>query len=219
MLAEDVHLNSTDTDSNQALIATAKREGIIACFCFAVIAWATNLLLPLFVQHTRSHLSKTEMSTSPPRVEVLGVPLSRIWQLSHLLFALSMFLTFLASSVITATVLVGVVGISWGVATWAPFALIGTEISDLKEHRSGDQYLNLSNPAEDDEEWKPMQDESAAILGIHNIAIAVPQIVAALGCAVVFKMSEFRGMENGTAWVFRVSGCAALMAAWMTRHL
>lgn len=56
-------------------------------------------------------------------------------------------------------------------------------------------------------------------MGIHNMAIAAPQVLSTLTCAGVFKICEIVGVENGAAWAFRMAGCCALVAAWMAGDL
>lgn len=227
IISEQEHLNLSDIgNSDRKMVKVARQEGILACLCFAVVALSTNLLLPLFARQTKGRLVNTgntnisNYDLSAPRITIFATPLSRLWQLSHLLFAFCMFLTFFAYKVPVATVLVAVVGTSWGVTTWVPYALISTEISFLKQDRGGDHYPSLSNSARIEDEWRlEVQDGTAAIMGIHNMAIAIPQILAALTCAGVFRLTEIIGLEDGAAWVFRVAGCGALVAAWMTRDL
>lgn len=128
-----------------------------------------------------------------------------------------MFLTFFASTVAVATALITVMGFSWGIAIWAPYALISTEIAWLRQSprtsTNSDRYWRLDV----EDQWRVETDSTAAIMGIHNMAIAVPQIFAALTCAVVLKLTEVLGGQAGEAWVFRVAGCAALVAAWTAR--
>ncbi|KAL8812974.1 MAG: hypothetical protein Q9200_000635, partial [Gallowayella weberi] len=61
--------------------------------------------------------------------QIPWLTLRRAWILSHLLFALCMFLTFFITTPLAATILAGVVGMSWALSLWAPFALISAEIS------------------------------------------------------------------------------------------
>ncbi|KAL8811122.1 MAG: hypothetical protein Q9223_007597, partial [Gallowayella weberi] len=61
--------------------------------------------------------------------QIPWLTLRRAWILSHLLFALCMFLTFFITNPLAATILAGVVGMSWALSLWAPFALISAEIS------------------------------------------------------------------------------------------
>jgi solute carrier family 45 protein 1/2/4 len=57
------------------------------------------------------------------------------------------------------------------------------------------------------------------VLGIHNVAIAAPQVIATLVSAVMFKfLQKPRGTagDDSVAWVLRFGGACALIAAWLT---
>ncbi|KAG6014067.1 hypothetical protein E4U43_006971 [Claviceps pusilla] len=153
------------------------------------------------------------------RLEFLRIPgftLRRAWLGSLLLFAGSMFCTVLIRSVSAATFLIAVAGITWAMALWAPWAIISAEISrrdvvararKLKNmapqspnHEAHDassppcsssshspRELDLERRQEEEEE---PHDQAGVILGIHNMAIAVPQMVATLGSSLVFKLIQ-----------------------------
>ncbi|PWY70211.1 hypothetical protein BO70DRAFT_343714 [Aspergillus heteromorphus CBS 117.55] len=70
------------------------------------------------------------------RLQIPGFTLRRAWLLSHVLFAVCMFSTFFIYSYQAATVVIGIVGISWALTLWAPFALISAEVARIDaEHR------------------------------------------------------------------------------------
>ncbi|KAJ5183088.1 hypothetical protein N7492_000704 [Penicillium capsulatum] len=68
-------------------------------------------------------------------LQIPGLTLRRTWILSHGLFAICMFSTFFVSHYPAGSVLVGLVGICWAVALWAPFALISAEVSRINLER------------------------------------------------------------------------------------
>lgn len=166
----------------------ATRMGTFALLVYAIISFAANIILPLFVvptygpapetvaqQGTESlpeddeeeeedpvlprRLSFSSMPTgtaSEPlldaapgkdvrapggkttwlaRLQIPGLTLRRTWLLSHILFAVCMFSTLFIYSVPVGTVVVGLVGISWAVTLWAPFALISAEVSRIDVDR------------------------------------------------------------------------------------
>jgi solute carrier family 45 protein 1/2/4 len=222
MSSRHIHLDHTKIRSSDAqLMATARRDGILACFYFALAALGTNILLPLFAR--QSQKLPTSITDTPRLITVLGLPLSTVWQLSHILFASCMFLTFFATTVAHATALITITGMSWGVTTWAPYALISAEIAYSKQDRASSLARIHDDDHDHDDDDKPLlhgnHDATAAIMGIHNMAIALPQILAALACALVFKLAELGGRDDGAAWAFRASGCGALVAAWMAGGL
>ena len=62
-------------------------------------------------------------------------------------------------------------------------------------------------------------DKVGAIMGIHNMSIAAPQIIAALVCSILFKIFQAACVEDGLAWILRAAGLAAMGAAIMTNRL
>lgn len=76
------------------------------------------------------------------KIQIPGFTLRRAWFLSHLLFAICMFSTFFIYSTQAATVVIGLVGISWALTLWAPFAFISAEVAKIdaenriQRHRS-----------------------------------------------------------------------------------
>lgn len=60
------------------------------------------------------------------------------------------------------------------------------------------------------------------ILGLHNVAIASPQIIATLVSSAIFKLAQKeRGVpgDDSVGWVLRFGGVAALVAAFMTMRV
>lgn len=143
-------------------------------------------------------------------LKIPGFTLKRAWLGSLLLFAISMFCTVLVRSVAAATVLIGLAGVTWAMTLWAPWAIISAEISHrdvvarAKKLRnmtpranidtdapsssgnSQDMDVEIANSRSEDEDV----DQAGVILGIHNMAIAVPQIIATLGSSIVFKFLQ-----------------------------
>ncbi|KAJ5927095.1 hypothetical protein N7516_008868 [Penicillium verrucosum] len=181
------------------------------------------------------------------RLRIPGLTLPRVWLLSHLLFAACMFSTFFIYSHQAGSVLVGIIGISWAVALWAPFALIAAEVARIDPSRQND---SRTAPSTYDEHEAEAQDEgpgehnsvggndiehghpknhrdgdvaqAGIILGLHNMAISLPQILSSLVCSAIFKASQKQRGEpwdDSVGWVLRFGGCAALVAAWLTRRV
>ena len=107
--------------------------------------------------------------------------------------------------------MVGLCGLSWALTCWAPFALISAEVAKSAEAtRKGRDALATS------------EDQAGVILGIHNVAIAAPQILATLVCSLIFRAVQKPRGEAGdqsTAWVLRFVGATALVAAYMTSRI
>jgi len=123
-----------------------------------------------------------------------------------------MIFTFFIDRVISAYVLVAVVGLPWAAGTWIPMTLISQDIRDSRE--------NMLQEAEGDDEGEEL---AAMVIGAHNSAISAPQIVAALGSSLLFFIV---GSGKGDAvrdglevWLLRVGGLSALGAAWFIKKL
>ena len=59
-------------------------------------------------------------------------------------------------------------------------------------------------------------------MGLHNVAIAAPQIIATLVSSAIFKaVQKPRGSagDDSVGWVLRFGGLAALIAAYMTSRI
>jgi len=126
-----------------------------------------------------------------------------VWAMSLLLYGLCNFSTVFISSTYAAISVVTLTGVSWGITQWAPFALLGEEIAMQRDNRQG------------------MTNNSGTIMGLHNTAISIPQIIAALGSSVIFRLSEGHGSieGHGIALVLRASGVATLIAAYLAMRL
>ncbi|EUC31994.1 hypothetical protein COCVIDRAFT_18428 [Bipolaris victoriae FI3] len=176
------------------------------------------------LNHQPKGSSKTFMdrlSNSMDVLQIKSLTLRRAWLISHILFAVLMALTFFVRSAWGATVLVGAIGIPWCITNWAPFAIISSEISKRDAIRRGiikprDREAQLIAEGEDEGSGA---DSAGVVLGIHNVAIAAPQVIATLISAVLFRiLQKPRGTAGDTsvAWVLRFGGICALVAAWLT---
>ncbi|CAG7931545.1 unnamed protein product [Penicillium olsonii] len=181
-----------------------------------------------------------ETPTWLARLRIPGLTLRRVWLFSHILFAMCMFSTIFISSHRAGSAFVGLIGISWAVALWAPFALISAEVARVDPSRQRHQtnqaeaeymvpedqeHVDFSNG---DVEIGPKDAhegnvaQAGIILGLHNMAISLPQILSSLVCSAIFKASQKpRGepWDDSVGWVLRFGGCAALVAAWLTRRV
>ncbi|KAK6813124.1 hypothetical protein RU639_010729 [Aspergillus parasiticus] len=160
----------------------------------------------------KQNVEATDGSTWLSKLQIPGFTLRRAWLLSHVLFALCMFSTFFIYSYQAATVVIGIVGISWALTLWAPFALISAEVaridaerrvrrhrSGMAEHHSADNstHPTLATNVDDLEDGprKPTDEEenlaqAGIILGLHNVAVSSPQILSSLICSAIFKVFQ-----------------------------
>lgn len=186
----------------------AIRYGTFASFLFSIVAFATNLLLPLL-------LGISNRAGLPTKRTPTKFGISQAWTCAHIFFTLAMFATVTVSSEIAATFLVASVGLSWALTHWAPFAIIGNELgSELAARQS---FSTSNHPSSDDEMSNSnVEVQAGAVMGLHNVAISAPQIIASLACSVIFALAKSLGSQDGTGWILRAGGCAALCAAYLT---
>lgn len=121
------------------LYEKATRVGTFALLVYAITSLATNVFLPFFIAPTydspsnasiRSQKSYTTRTTRLlDKIVIPWLTLRRAWLCSHVIFATCMFSTLIVRSVAAATALIGIVGISWALTLWAPFAIISAEVS------------------------------------------------------------------------------------------
>lgn len=122
------------------LYEKATRVGTFALLMYAITSLSVNILLPFFITPSYdapsssasicSHKSyTTRFSRFMDKLAIPGLNLRRAWLVSHLLFAGCMFSTLIVRSITGATVLIALVGVSWAMTLWAPFAIISAEVS------------------------------------------------------------------------------------------
>jgi solute carrier family 45, member 1/2/4 len=218
------------------------RIGTFALLVWASVSLASNVFLPFFIAPTydapfipsatqmvpsiHSHSSSASYSTRLDRfLERLVIPwlsLRRAWTISLVMFGLCMFSTLIVPNPTIATIVVGIVGIPWSLTIWAPFAIISAEISKRDALRRA-QALNLTSSAPVD----PLSlddngDQAGVILGIHNVSIAAPQVIATLGSSLIFKfLQKPRGTPGDISMPASLAagGLFALIAAYMASRL
>ena len=208
--------NRTILGSNSALKERkgvgpeAIRYGTFASFLFAIIAFFYNLILPKILER----LSSPRSNFQKPKDTTDSV--IKLWTTSHGFFALLMFATFFTSSQATATVVVALTGLSWAITLFAPFTIINTEISALQG-----LHKEVTIPPDDPafSASTELAHRTGAVMGLHNVAISAPQILAALACSAIYGIMKALDVVNGTGWVLRAGGVAALGAAWRCRGI
>lgn len=107
-----------------------------------------------------------------------------------------MFGTFFITSTAGTITMLGLVGMSWGVSNWIPYTLLGVAI-----------------PQSTKEDGQPVF-EAGTVFGLHDVAICVPQILISVGTSLVWKLDgDTQRDPESIAWVLRIGGVAALVAA------
>lgn len=134
----------------------------------------------------------------------------QIWTLAHISFAFLMFSTVLADTHIGGTIIIALAGVSWAMTLWAPYAIIGQELA-AKQNKGPEDSSTESRIS--------VENQAGVIMSLHNTAISMPQIAAALVCSAIFWISKVAGSEDGVGWCLRAGGLAALAAAWSSLDL
>ncbi|KAF2970562.1 hypothetical protein GQX73_g2981 [Xylaria multiplex] len=248
-LEENPHMTPAELDD---LYERATRMGTHALLIFAITSLATNVILPFFIDPTYDHhpaaggqihvIHEDDVSITRKWLQRLVIPgftLRRAWMLSHILFAVSMFSTLVARSIEAATALIGLIGITWALTLWAPWAIISAEISrrHVMYQATKQQLRHVGQVAESgpelpsdpsvnnrgqlqDDEREP--DQAGVILGIHNMAIASPQMIATLGSSIIFRFFQKpRGVPGDHSYsiVLASGGVFVLFAAYLVHKI
>ncbi len=232
--AANPHMTPDEIDS---LWEKAVRLGTFSLFIYAITSFLSNVLLPFIIAPSYKPRPSRSLSASAVSIPSLAsvtsqksgrtkrwsdkliiswLTLRRAWLLSHILFAICMWLTLVVRTTAAATALVGLVGVAWALTNWAPFALISAEISKRDAIRRG-QLRDPDAVIDDNSE-----DQAGIVLGLHNVAISAPQIIATLGSSAIFRLLQKpRGStgDDSVGWVLRIGGLAALIAAYMTTRV
>ncbi|KAI0036808.1 MFS general substrate transporter [Vararia minispora EC-137] len=176
------------------------------------------------------------------RLPAMPLLLRDVWMGALLLFAFLTFSTFLVTRVWQAIILVSLVGICWAIACWVPFAIIMEFLRDIDREATGHANSHadpipggdLRQSREDEPLLQPRKKPIAGgtILGVHNLAIVMPQFVVALISSAIFRAVDAENVgvqepgpqnsyygKNGVAWVLRFGGLCALFGAAMCRTL
>ncbi|OAA67497.1 sucrose transporter [Cordyceps fumosorosea ARSEF 2679] len=244
-LEKNPHLTPDQLDE---LYEQATRIGSFALLVNSIVSLLTNVLLPFFIAPTYD--SQTAISQPAPayqerrdqkrtmldRLHIPGFTLNRAWFGSLVLFAGAMLCTLVVRSVEAATALIGIAGVTWAMTLWAPYAIISAEISRRDVLQRAQKHLpaarepaelaplerlpsgEMATVVEDGEE----HDEAGVIMGIHNMAIAAPQILANVGSSIIFKIwQKPRGTpgDKSIAFVMAIGGLFVLASAFFVRDL
>ena len=245
-LEENPHLPKEELDK---LYERATRIGTFALLVNSIVSLTTNVFLPFFISPTYDSrpvtLGPGEVDAAPKRDEeterrplldklhIPGLTLRRAWFGGLVIFGLSMFCTVSIRSVKAATALIGLVGVTWAMTLWAPYAIISAEISRRHAIARVRKLRNLQvDPAvtRDEANGSPSSDglrganveeeddeQAGVILGIHNMAIAAPQMIATLGSSIVFRIwQKPRGTpgDHSMSIVFALGGFFVLLSAF-----
>ncbi|KAM5351586.1 hypothetical protein ACJ41O_004309 [Fusarium nematophilum] len=255
-LQENPHMTPAELDK---LYEKATRIGTFALLVNSIVSLLTNVFLPFFIaptydsrpttlhapgesSSTRFYDEDDERPSWLDRLRIPGFTLKRAWFLSLILFGGAMFCTVIVRTVTAATILIGIVGITWAMTLWAPWAIISAEISrrdaiiraqklrtmaprPTAEAASSATARSSSNDSEGSSETAEEEeeiDQAGVILGIHNMAIAAPQIIATVGSSIIFKIwQKPRGTpgDHSISIVLALGGACVLVSSFFVAKI
>ncbi|KAF9437452.1 hypothetical protein BGZ76_000658 [Entomortierella beljakovae] len=100
-----------------------ERAGSFALLCWAGVAVVCGILIPKI---TPREIGLDVWPRNP-------FTLKNLWTMSLIWFAACMGMTWFVDSVWSATFVIAMCGVSWALAMWIPFAMVGEIISDMKD--------------------------------------------------------------------------------------
>ncbi|EKD14902.1 uncharacterized protein L3040_003882 [Drepanopeziza brunnea f. sp. 'multigermtubi'] len=185
------------------------------------------------------------------RFKTSWLTLPRLWAASHIFRFVILLSTAFTDSLLISTLLVATLGISWAITQWVPHALISAEIAKSQTYIPASQQILSQGSAsteyrppsaEDDDaadeldgmlgnaEKAEMDDgrdepkavlQAGAVMGMQNMAIATPQMAAAVLCSLLFWILGRYGITGSEAagWVIRILQLSGLVAAWLASQI
>lgn len=149
-----------------------------------------------------------------------GISLTTMWTVSHFVLACSTWFTwpvFTSQSLSGATFLITIIGFCWAITQWVPFALLGIFIQSEsgrsgnvdgsgyesipmqegdEDREDGDEVYNVdggpSASPSTDAIAAPQATQAGSVLGLHNIAIVIPQFLVSIAASILFALFEPR---------------------------
>jgi solute carrier family 45 protein 1/2/4 len=184
------------------------RFATTASMMFAILALGMNVVLP-YIKRASPTTDFAKEGSWAQRLQHLRQT-HILWSMGLGLYALLMFSTFFISSSAGGTITIAIAGLAWGINQYAPYTIIGEEIAA--------QQANQSLLVEQGGKGM-VANQSGAMLGVHSVAVCVPQILAALLSSLIFWAMAKIGLEDAVGWVLRLSGVAGMVAAWLAWKL
>ncbi|KAI8892975.1 major facilitator superfamily domain-containing protein [Globomyces pollinis-pini] len=172
-IADTVQLTPTQPDTIKT------QMGSFGLLLFAIISFIFGIIIP--------------------RIQTqLQMALKHVWCAGLLFSAFLLMCTLFVGGTGVVVSVVGLMGISWAIALWVPFTLIGKQLSTPQE------YTTIEDP-----NAHHATLNSGIILGIHNMYICLPQFISTLINMVIFSIVSV----DAFGWVIRISGISSILAA------
>ncbi|PVH88787.1 hypothetical protein DL98DRAFT_565662 [Cadophora sp. DSE1049] len=228
---------SASTIYFEAVGVQSTQHAIMAMLLYSIVAFMANLLLPHLITAPRPKTSWQGKAVLPgARLSWFTLP--RAWMCSHILTSICLFGATLGDCFMSSVVFVSLLGISWALTQWAPFAIITSEIAQSSSTAHSNKIeLSLypsssSSQTDQDEETQHLTGtdtfksptirfRAGTTMGVHNIAIAMPQMLSAVLSSAIYWGCRELGVPDteAMAWVLRVGVLAGLGAAVAARGI
>ncbi|KAI9291395.1 MFS general substrate transporter [Neoconidiobolus thromboides FSU 785] len=216
-------------------VGNKTRVGSKAFVIYSIVSLVSSFVLPVFCSSSINNNNNSKLKN----IIQYFPTLPQFFTLSLVLFGILMLSTFFINSVIGATLIIALCGISWSVSMWAPFALIGEFVHQKGSISQNSEYLplqdivtqtnnnnnqihqindnnNNNNVTNNDSNLTNPQPEAGMILGIHNIFIVVPQLLTSFVAAIIFMIP---GLGESVGIILRLGGITSLVACYLSLKL
>jgi solute carrier family 45, member 1/2/4 len=134
--------------------------------------------------------------------------LGYLWSNSLIFYFILFMSTVFLDGLMVCFIVLGLVGVSWAISIWVPFALIGEHLADSPNSTTD---LIGYEPVMDEDVGQVNNQNAGAVLGVHNVYICLPQFVSTLVSFSVLSLVE----EDGFGWTIRVGAVFSLIGALM----
>lgn len=196
-------MNVGDNPGNQLAQA-----GSLGSLSFATVGFFFTLTLPIAMPYLSRRLLRSHPghghSDGDDSAHNSRLPgLIWLWVATQPILGALLILTLAAAYQWQGILLIAVAGLPWAVTQWVPWAVIGYETARLGLTDTDGEH----------------DSQAGAILGVHNMAISLPQVLSGAVCSVTYKIAEAAGSTVPTAWVLATSGLAAFVAAYLAKRV
>lgn len=137
--------------------------------------------------------------------------IEKLWTISLVSFACCMCSTSFTTSVFSGYLIMGITGLSWAAAAWVPISVISAEMSKFSDQHVFDTLDDTRTGA-----------QVGFILGLHNIAISMPQVISCLVSGIIFWVCDqdvASASRDDIGLILSLAGLSALYAAYLARGL
>ncbi|KAI0799935.1 hypothetical protein GGR55DRAFT_473847 [Xylaria sp. FL0064] len=179
------------TERNHENGSTSERLGPLALFLQSMVHLTTTLALPFLVSNNKKYASSTE-AFKTPKFEPIT-----LWRLSQILYSACVAGILLTNSTAFMLVLAATTGFCWAVTQIIPYTMLTDEfiLSNAGEHRRSSR--------------------SGLFLGINNLSMTIPQILAGVICTTIFSTVSERhanSLSNGMTRSLAAGSLVSLLA-------